>query len=108
MIHIEKKSDCCGCSACVQKCPKQCISLVEDSEGFLYPEVVAAECVGCGLCEKVCPWTNRPEKLQPKEVLNVARELGISARQSTALLAPGMSKSRSSLCSAYSGLRVLS
>ena len=71
MIHIEKKSDCCGCSACVQKCPKQCISLVEDSEGFLYPEVVAAECVGCGLCEKVCPWTNRPEKLQPKEVLAV-------------------------------------
>ena len=71
MIHIEKKGDCCGCSACVQKCPKQCISLVEDGEGFLYPKVDAAGCIDCGLCEKVCPWINRPEKFPPKEVLAV-------------------------------------
>ena len=71
MIHIEKKGDCCGCSACVQKCPKQCISLVEDGEGFLYPKVDAAGCIDCGLCEKVCPWINRPEKFPTKEVLAV-------------------------------------
>lgn len=39
MINIAVKSKCTGCSACVQKCPKQCISFEEDSEGFYYPQV---------------------------------------------------------------------
>lgn len=53
-IRIVNKSLCCGCSACVQKCPKQCISMCEDKEGFLYPVVDEDVCVKCGLCEKVC------------------------------------------------------
>ena len=65
MIKITDKHDCCGCSACVQRCPKQCISLKEDEEGFLYPKVNIDECIDCHLCEKVCPWLNRPDKLQP-------------------------------------------
>lgn len=55
MIHLTEKRDCCGCSACVQRCPKHCISLREDTEGFLYPHVDASECIDCGLCEQVCP-----------------------------------------------------
>lgn len=39
MIDITDKQSCCGCSSCVQKCPRQCISLHEDTEGFLYPVV---------------------------------------------------------------------
>lgn len=35
MIQIKDKSKCCGCMACVQKCPKQCITMKEDEEGFL-------------------------------------------------------------------------
>lgn len=34
MIHIENKKDCCGCEACVQKCPKHCIAFKQDKEGF--------------------------------------------------------------------------
>lgn len=71
MINITNKKDCCGCSACVQRCPKQCISLHEDNEGFLYPHVNTNDCINCGLCEKVCPWLNRQNKLQPLEVLAV-------------------------------------
>ena len=37
MINIVEKKDCCGCSACVSKCPKQCISMIVDNEGFSYP-----------------------------------------------------------------------
>lgn len=55
MIKIEDKEMCCGCSACARRCPKQCIAMTEDSEGFLYPEVDKSLCVNCGLCEKVCP-----------------------------------------------------
>ena len=71
MINITEKKDCCGCSACVQKCPKHCITLEEDGEGFLYPNVDVSACINCGLCEKVCPWLNRPEKTEPREVLAV-------------------------------------
>lgn len=55
MIQIHDKSRCCGCAACVQRCPKQCITLSEDEEGFLYPKVDVTSCIECGLCEKVCP-----------------------------------------------------
>ena len=55
MIKIDKKQKCCGCSACVQVCPKQCIEMKEDSEGFWYPQVKRDVCVKCGLCEQVCP-----------------------------------------------------
>ena len=71
MINITEKQNCCGCSACVQKCPKQCITLEVDSEGFLYPKVDVSGCIGCGICERVCPWINRPEPLQPQEVFAV-------------------------------------
>ena len=71
MIKIQNKANCCGCSACVQRCPKHCISLVEDSEGFLYPKVDEIVCVDCGLCEKVCPIINRAEKIDPLKVLAV-------------------------------------
>lgn len=55
MIKILDKSQCCGCEACRNICPRQCILMKEDNEGFLYPEVNLADCIDCGLCEKVCP-----------------------------------------------------
>lgn len=65
MIKTNDKKDCCGCSACVQRCPKQCISLYEDEEGFLYPRVDKTVCIDCGLCEKVCPVLNQSEGHEP-------------------------------------------
>lgn len=55
MIRLSKKADCCGCGACGQSCPKNCISMEPDAEGFLYPKVDESRCIDCGLCEKVCP-----------------------------------------------------
>lgn len=71
MIHITDKQNCCGCTACVQRCPKQCIRLDEDAEGFLYPNVNEEACFKCGLCEKVCPILNQADKLPALEVLAV-------------------------------------
>lgn len=53
-----KDSACCGCGACVQACPKKCIKMIENDEGFLYPQVNSSSCVNCGLCSKVCPFEN--------------------------------------------------
>lgn len=58
MIQITDKHDCCGCEACAQRCPRQCIAMRVDHEGFLYPEVDVSHCINCGLCEKVCPQLN--------------------------------------------------
>ncbi|PRR84088.1 Coenzyme F420 hydrogenase/dehydrogenase, beta subunit C-terminal domain [Clostridium vincentii] len=46
---------CFGCSACSQKCPKKCIEMVLNSEGFLYPIIDESECIDCGMCQSVCP-----------------------------------------------------
>lgn len=68
MICIRDKKLCCGCGACVQRCPKSCISMREDNEGFLYPEVNKEICIDCGLCEKVCPVINQSEERKPMAV----------------------------------------
>lgn len=58
MIQIKEKKDCCGCSACGNICPRKCISMEKDEEGFLYPSIAFSRCIDCGLCEKVCPVLN--------------------------------------------------
>ena len=58
MIQIIDKTKCCGCRACSEICPKQCICMERDEEGFLYPVVDNETCIDCGLCEKVCPEIN--------------------------------------------------
>ena len=55
MINIQEKKDCCGCTACDSICPRKCISMIEDIEGFKFPKVDISSCINCGLCEKVCP-----------------------------------------------------
>ena len=70
MINILDKQDCCGCSACIQVCPKQCITMLEDKEGFLYPQVNTYDCIDCHLCEKVCPVLHSGK---PRKPLNVCK-----------------------------------
>lgn len=55
MIKITDKEKCCGCHNCALVCPKNCITMKEDEEGFLYPVVDEGKCVDCGICEKSCP-----------------------------------------------------
>ena len=68
MIRITNKNSCCGCAACVQSCPKQCILMKEDEEGFFYPQVNYSSCIDCGLCEKVCPMLNTAKSHEPMTV----------------------------------------
>ena len=69
MIKIQNKQDCCGCAACEQSCPKHCITLRPDSEGFLYPSVDGSSCIDCGLCERVCPILHPYEEHEPLRVM---------------------------------------
>ena len=67
MIDIKRKEDCVGCNACVQRCPKHCIAMYSDEQGFLYPKVNLNECIDCHLCEKVCPVINISERRLPEK-----------------------------------------
>ena len=43
---------------CAGVCPKNCIEMQTDNEGFVYPHVDASSCVNCHMCENVCPVIN--------------------------------------------------
>lgn len=59
---------CVGCRSCEQKCPKNCISIMPDKEGFLYPVIDNDKCIGCKVCVNSCPAVNMPQKRQPISV----------------------------------------
>ena len=69
MKHIEdvngNRYNCSGCTACMSVCPKRCITMMPDAEGFLYPKVDITSCSDCGLCAKVCPWLKEGIKSIP-------------------------------------------
>ena len=58
MIAIKDKSKCSGCHSCMNICPKNCIEMKVDEEGFWYPEVDKEKCIECGICKKSCPILN--------------------------------------------------
>ena len=64
MKLICDEKNCTGCGACKYICPKKCIELKENCEGFLYPYIKSDACTACGLCKKVCPILNPVSKKQ--------------------------------------------
>lgn len=55
MIQLIDKKNCVGCGNCAIACPKSCITMQTDEEGFLYPTIDSKNCIDCHLCEKICP-----------------------------------------------------
>ena len=54
-IKIQDNTKCTGCFVCESVCPKECITMKEDMEGFLYPQIENDKCINCELCIKKCP-----------------------------------------------------
>ena len=64
MLSLNRKENCCGCTACKSICPAQAISMDYDEEGFLYPKINADLCVDCNKCNNVCPIIHASENAE--------------------------------------------
>ena len=53
MREICDKNRCTGCSACLNSCPKKCITMKEDEYGVLIPYIDEDKCINCNICRKV-------------------------------------------------------
>ena len=67
MREICEHEKCTGCHACVSVCPKQCIHMEENQEGFLYPVIDESKCIDCGLCKRTCMVSGKAKKEYEKK-----------------------------------------
>lgn len=67
MIKLRDRELCTGCGACVNACPKSCIAMREDNEGFFVPVIDDGMCIECGQCQRACERAgNAAYNLRPK------------------------------------------
>ncbi len=55
----KKKEECYGCGVCQAICKQEAIEMLEDEEGFLYPQIIITKCIACFMCVRVCPFKCR-------------------------------------------------
>ncbi len=63
---FESEENCCGCGACMSKCPQNAIEMQRSEYGFLYPKILTDKCISCGLCISICPIGNDAQLTIPK------------------------------------------
>lgn len=65
MRKICEEQLCSGCGVCTNICPRNCITLKENSLGIKVPVINLDECINCDMCKKVCPQNNIVNKSKP-------------------------------------------
>lgn len=58
-------NSCVGCGLCSEVCPKQCIKIEYDKNGFLQPTIDFEKCVDCGICKNKCPVCKKTDRTEP-------------------------------------------
>ena len=54
-------SQCCGCAACMDRCPVHAISMKEDNDGNRRAFIEDGCCIDCGQCARVCPFFKKEQ-----------------------------------------------
>ena len=65
---IESNLACTGCGACKSICPRDAVSMTQNSKGAYVPIVDEEKCIHCGLCERTCPTISEKKfnEIEPK------------------------------------------
>ncbi len=50
---------CTACSACFNICKQDAVLMLENKEGFCYPNIDTTKCIDCGQCDAICPELNK-------------------------------------------------
>lgn len=64
MKTVCKENKCNGCKACIDKCPKSCITFKDDIN-YMNCYIDDTKCINCHICEKVCPNTTAVQMNEP-------------------------------------------
>ena len=65
MRTVCDKDMCTGCMACLEKCPKHCISIVDSLHAY-NAEIDEEQCTHCNACHNVCQANHQPASLTPQ------------------------------------------
>lgn len=82
--NLPNRENCTGCAACYNSCTHGAITMQEDKEGFLLPQIDETKCVNCGLCTKRCPVLHIPESEETPKKIYAAYNLNKEQHQKSA------------------------
>ena len=80
MIYLGCGNKCCGCTTCLNICPKNAILMATSKEGFLYPAIDSNKCIECHACENNCAWLNKKENVNESNVFYAAKRKDFKKR----------------------------
>lgn len=87
---------CTGCSACVNICPRDAISILLEN-GFYKAKINYNRCINCGLCNKVCMLENLSLRLLNKPI----KVFGGKTKNKSVLLSSSSGGAFTELCKAF-------
>lgn len=95
MKYVCECDRCTGCKACMEKCPKNAITVHDDVKS-VNAVIDLEKCINCGLCYNICPQNKPVEGHRPiewyqgwaiqKEISEVSSSGGIASAISTSFL----------------------
>ena len=79
-MRLPNREACTGCGSCAAVCPKGCIQMTADDEGFFYPQIDQDQCVDCKKCESACAVLH-PPKVGDTAQIHAAQNMDSAIRQ---------------------------
>lgn len=55
-------TNCTGCGLCSVVCPKKCIKIIRNKDGFYNYSIDNNKCINCNMCKKICAQNNNDAK----------------------------------------------